>query len=328
MSYKVNDLIIFSHNTNVSWCVGVICEIIQGSEQKYLVRTESGIKYLITLEQVHTIYQFIEMWKEDWSRLSFNRVCRINLDEKKRFGMSYDFLPENTVWESSCSVDSIQEVPLDWKFSYQEYYHDYFGFASSKPMDLSFSRFGYKKLDVSNSSLDNFEDIYFNSKQYSCLDLDVAITGTFSKCGHHTSSSIPPKAGDIICGIVKRRKDNGKPYFKNWFVSSPEFYKLWLLVMADNNNFKCDKIINTLRTGDWLEVYDMKDRTEMERIDILKKKPLRTEPYSVNWTSIYQALACLYCNKIDHCHQYKLPHQFIDKFVNKLSSRVLNRRIK
>lgn len=329
MSHKLNDFVFFSCYPNVSWGVGIVDEIIQSDITKYTVKVESGSKYLINHDQIHDFSKFIEMWREDWSRLSFRKVTRVNLDKKKRFGMSYDFLDENNIWESSCTVDSIHDVPIEWKFSYQEYYHDYFGFTDGQTLNLSFSKFGYKTVyDKNNKNVDNYEDIYFNSKQYSCLDLDVSVTGTFSKSGHQTSSCIPPKSGDIICGIIKKRNDNEKPYFKNWFVSSIEFYKLWLLVMSDDNNINYEKIIDSLKTADWLEIYDIRNLTEMERIDILKKKPIRSEPHCINWTSIYQALACLYFNKIDHCNQYKLPNKFINKFVTKLSNRVLDRRLK
>lgn len=264
--------------------------------------------------QQHLYHDILKLWKEDWQRFTFRRVSRVILDPKNRFNISYEYHPQDAIWETIKEVESIDEIPVEWRFSAKESYNDYFGFTSSRCMCC------LKKSDVCQG-----QEIYFNAKQYSCIDLDVSISGSFSKCGNHTCGFTPPEISDIICGIVKYRPD-GRPFYESWFISSPQFYRLWLIVTG-NMDISHEKYLNTLKTGAWMDLYDIKNISYQERLEYLKLKPKRTESYAINWTDIYVGLGYFHSGQIDLISKLHLPINFINRFITNIFCRVTDRKL-
>lgn len=253
-------------------------------------------------------FKFIKKWKEDWKRFCFRKVQRVVLDDKNFFNMSYEYLSGKHNREILKSIKNEDEVPLNYKFSIKKLYHQFFGFTTNKNLAGDDNKY--------------LKEIYFGSCNYSCLDLNVSITGSFTKHGIHGGSFIPPKEGDIICGLTKERPD-GRPFMVNWFISSPEFYKLWCIVTGYQRFEKItnfDNFIKKFETGQWMSSGNTNLPME-ERINYLKMKPSNCEPYSIDWCHIYKALICLYYGKFEYLSDCFLPKDFIKKFISNVEKR-------
>lgn len=105
----------------------------------------------------------------------------------------------------------------EWERNIECQYHNYYGWSSKTAL----------------RSNDNFPDsfIFYEKKDFGTFDpirfqIDPDATN---------QSKVPPREGDLLCGIIKPDAA-GKLCYSKWFICSEQFYRAWTLLMYDTHS--------------------------------------------------------------------------------------------
>lgn len=76
-------------------------------------------------------------------------------------------------------------------------------------------------------------ELFFTSNRYAELDITNRMTFKFAS----RVNSVPPRTGDLICGILSPtpQGQDKNPKFDRWFICSEQFMRLWTLIMYDDH---------------------------------------------------------------------------------------------
>ena len=104
----------------------------------------------------------------------------------------------------------------EWLRNAECHYRNYYGWSSKT------------SLRSNDSSPDRY--IFYEKKDFGTFDpihfqIDPAAT---------PQSAVPPREGDLLCGIVKPDA-TGKLCYSKWFICSEQFYRAWTLMMYDTH---------------------------------------------------------------------------------------------
>jgi len=86
--------------------------------------------------------------------------------------------------------------------------------------------------------------IYFQRNDFCRLDFDISLTLDFGTWGNHYGGWVPPKSGDLLCGIVKAT-DRGLRFDK-WFVCRPEVQQLICIIRNGATDKSEDELAQSL----------------------------------------------------------------------------------
>ncbi len=167
----------------------------------------------MNLEQVRSL-------QETFSTLVFRRVQTVYphmLQETRYYSLpaKYEVLSSSKIHDPAS---------LEWKKNIEQRFASYYGFTSSASLrandPASGQPFFFHRLQRGDLSVHSFTI--------------VPTTADYA--------SVPPRAGDLICGVVEPlnalRQKNRKPAFERWFTCSEQFYRAWTLVMyVDHDSF-------------------------------------------------------------------------------------------
>ena len=249
----------------------------------------------------HLLHEFIDYWKQDWYKIQFFKVKNMVKEDKKIICHSYTSVKEGDLFETTNIVYKLSDIPEEFRGKEESMYYDYYGFCR-----------------------DNDEDVWFNRDHYSMIDLDVHMSGKFSRVGQHNFGHYIPKEGDMICGILKYRHGTGKPYLDSWFVCSPQFVMLHKLLYASHQISLTETDMNLLETAPWMRVI-----TFAENDPSIESKMLRYESAYLNYTSIYSTLALLITGQVDKISlnedKISYPVNLIKDFMYYTEQRIKNR---
>ncbi len=168
-------------------------------------------------------------------------------------------------------------------------YHNYWGWSSRTPL----------------RSNDDFlgSPIFFERKTFGRFDpILLAIVADSTP-----ARDVPPREGDLVCGIVKTDA-RGKLFYSQWFICSEQFYRAWTLVMYDSHSSfakaekkKCGAKTywmsgNRLMTNNYLKwVLGLKEKGLAPTTDDQKTRywHQRCEKTARTWIHVYCALVLL-----------------------------------
>lgn len=263
----------------------------------------------------HIFHDFIDMWREDWEKLCFRRVDRVVTDSSKLMALNYVKIDDDDhLVDIEINVDSINDVPPKYRKTVYGYYSEYYGFVSRNSL---------------NDDPYKGEEVYFGTINHTKLDFNFKMSGNFSQSEHHNICFIPPRPRDIIAGSISKR-DDGKYFFSKWFVSSPEFFKLYLYVMNKKNMWMTgistvEDIEKQLTPVSWTSNYNNATNDE-ELMEALHRVRLNYEYLSYGWSDIYKCLAYFYVGDIEKALSCTIPNNFLGTFLKYTHQRVIENR--
>lgn len=117
------------------------------------------------------------------------------------------------------------------------------------------------------------ENISFNSSNFAELNFGIYADGksttptlTFFD---HQATNVVPRDRQLVCGIVK--KSQGQYYYDKWFLTSSQFYNLWLMLFDPSNSTLVDtkyRQIASLNTRKIWNLYNfsISDKSYVHRV--------------------------------------------------------------
>lgn len=135
------------------------------------------------------------------------------------------------------------------------------------------------------------------SENYAEIDMSDSFWFTKSQ---NTKYVVPPRKGDLVCGLVGNNRKTGKPLeYSFWFTCSEQFLRAWTLIMFnehctfDKNEEQTYKWVmsgNRLCTNSYLKWrLSLQGEPPLEELDD-RFYHLRTEKTSKEWVHIYASL--------------------------------------
>lgn len=252
-----------------------------------------------------------ENLKEKWRGLVFRRVKRVI---PRVSTTKYHLIHTGAGKRDTIRVNARYSIaPYGKEYSNRyitSHYGSYYGFTRKETIDSPFG----------DTSLDG-KEIYFNKRDYNCLDLSNDMTFSMStKAQDFHKSDILPLEGALVCGFVASDDEAHLRYTK-WWVCSDQFLWLWLLIMYDDHQcFKPsiqDRIDRLVTNSFLLWCVEHPDSSEEEKR--LKFIYNRAEPCSY-YSYLYKCIAmCVLDIKFD-IRDYEKYVPYGTKFVEKLES--------
>lgn len=231
-----------------------------------------------------------------WQRLIFRKIKKIVTNDNDINGGINYYLTENREIGVKCYNNleiAYSEIPKEKMDNFRITFDHYYGFT-----DKSFIS------SVEPHYLKN-HNIFFGNNNRSEINFDDNAKLFF---GPTEECFIPPKKGQIICGLVN--SNNKGYYFSKWFVCSYQFYLLWLVVCDP------DKIIEKgLCNKDYIltdNLFNSLDTSKLSNINNCnsKYKYYNYEEGAILWSDRYIKIARL-------CYD----SNFIKKIKKKYKSR-------
>ncbi len=141
----------------------------------------------------------------------FRRVSRVS-----HFPLSQiRYYTKPNVYTKVANVSTFSKQEFDQNLECR--YHNYYGWSSKVSLREN-DAFPEHSIFFEKNSFGRFDPIL--------LQIDPDSTN---------QRDVPPREGDLICGIVKRNSQNNLHY-SQWFICSEQFYRAWTLLMYDSHS--------------------------------------------------------------------------------------------
>lgn len=231
--------------------------------------------------------QYLLFFKSKLQNLIFRRVARVFTQREDYLGIIY------------YAHDGIREIENYETLSTQEY---------EQNIEYHYSKFSFSTTRSRLRDNDDYMgEITGSSHEFAYLNTD-------SWNFEYTRTTVPPRQGDLICGIIDTRTTNKARYF-SWFICSEQFYRTWTILMYGTSNLKYiefkfsdnydlkKKLFsgNRLCTSNYKKFLIRCKNTGIEPTEEERTKRfyrLRTEPMSQEYIHFYAALVLmLYYNE-------------------------------
>ena len=180
--------------------------------------------------------------QDTWKNLVFRKIKAVIRKNKNLENIEYVYSDNNVESGLNCNLnvkkyrnfgEAFQEVSKEDHKNIFGIYKNYYGFTNSKK--------------IFDNDKYNGNEIFFSKRCYNELDLDNNATANFRK--KKMRNKWCPHENQIICGLVEKGE---KGYFyRKWFICSPQFKRLWKLIMyadnsVSNNIYKIQNILQSL----------------------------------------------------------------------------------
>lgn len=168
----------------------------------------------------------------------------------------------------------------------------------------------YKKFSGFDTS-----STFFNSRNYAEIDFgsdDCLPTFNFVK----KTTNVPPRVGDLICGLVELDNERKTYYYKYWFICSEQFLHLCNLLFSEEPQTlkEFDRVMSgnrlmsntyrkwSLSSANFLKSLSLDNEERMERF-----YHLRHETIAKKYVHVYAAIAMI-CRYSERPNENNVPN--------------------
>jgi hypothetical protein len=216
--------------------------------------------------------------------------------------------------------------------------------------------FNTSSLKMRDNDIYNGISIFGHSSKYSVLDITDTCSFRFSYDRTDRTNHVPPRKGDLICGLVLFNEKLQSASFRFWFVCSEQFLRAWTAIMYEKHEALSKKgdseerIRQVLMSGNrlatnsfrkWIKALEQTPKTPennhfWDNYEAEKKEKyyrLRTETISRDYVHIYACLVliirygelpCKYNIPVNYGNnpnmtEWDLPQGWLDKIMKRYS---------